>query len=176
MNESSWDFKCKNKTNKRQLSTPHQSVSSFVSPKWTLSSAIEPLLGAWYYRNAKLIPYQKIDFRSKKKNVIVVIGIDWNCKHCFGSLESPTHIDRFCFILFLSWLMKFLVFFYSFESLTWIFSGTWIENLGCINSEKLGRPALDIFQTNKRITVSLSPRKTLFWIKITKSLFFASVH
>lgn len=73
--------------------------------------------------------------------------------------------------------MKILVvFFYSFESLTWIFSGTWIENLGCINSEKLGRPALDIFQTNEQITVSLSPRKTLFWIKITKSLFFASVH
>lgn len=31
-----------------------------------------------------------------------------------------------------------------FEHLTWIFSGIWIENLGCINSEKLGRPPPDI--------------------------------
>lgn len=127
-------------------------------------------------REINTIPKNR--FSVEKKNVIVVIGIDWNCKHCFGSLESPTHILMTDFVLFCFLVdrWKFWVFFYSFESLTWIFSGTWIENLGCINSEKLGRPALDIFQTNKWITVSLSPGKTLFWIKITKSLFFASVH
>lgn len=115
-------------------------------------------------REINTIP--KIDFLSKKF-VIVVIGINWNCKHCFGSLESPKYIDWFCFILFNCGLLKFMFL----GSLTWIFSGTWIENLGCINSEKLGRPVLDIFQTNEWITISLSPGKILFGIKITKSLF-----
>lgn len=85
-------------------------------------------------------------FLVEKKNVIVVIGIDWNCKYCFGLLELLIYIDRFCFILFFSWLMKILVvFFYFFESFIWIFFGIWIENLGCINFEKFGCLVLDIF-------------------------------
>lgn len=126
-------------------------------------------------REINTIPKNR--FSVEKKKCYCCHRKNWNCKHCFGSLESPTHILMIDFVLFcflVDWWNFF--FFYSFESLTWIFSGTWIENLGCINSEKLGRPALDIFQTNKWITVSLSPGKTLFLIKITKSLFFASVH
>lgn len=30
--------------------------------------------------------------------------------------------------------------------LTWFLSGMWIENLGCINSEKLDRPMLAILE------------------------------
>lgn len=112
-----------------------------------------------------------------KKNVIVVIGIDWNCKYCFGLLELVIYIDRFCFILFFSWLMKILVvFFYFFESFIWIFFGIWIENLGCINFEKFGCLVLDIFWMNEWIIVLLFFRKIFFWIKIIKLLFFLLVY